>query len=97
MFERSSRKLGLDQAVLSDIGSTNTATAKLNAEEIDKLLKYGVYDLFRDEEEQDNLSKKFVDSSIDQILQKSATKVSYKDDKVKSVDGSSFAKATFQV
>ena len=97
MFERSSKKLGLDQAVLSDFGS-NAINTKLNAEDIDKLLKYGAYDLFRDEEEQNNLSRKFQDSSIDQILQKSAKKVNYAQNEEKSTQTeSTFAKATFQI
>ena len=58
MFERASKKLGLDQAVF----------AKENKAEIENLLKYGAYSIL---EEDSSKSQQFFESNIDEILQAS--------------------------
>ncbi len=85
MFERASMKLGLDQAVLSnmrsgrdggrssaadhgdgaDAGGNSKAANQLSKHDIDQLLKYGAYDIFKDDDE---AAKKFVEQDIEDIL-----------------------------
>jgi chromodomain-helicase-DNA-binding protein 7 len=64
MFERASKKLGLDQAVFS----------KDTKAEIENLLKFGAYSIL---EEDSSKSQQFFESNIDEILQTSARVVNY--------------------
>lgn len=51
MFERASKKLGLEQAVLGNLRGSDLSESKkpnLQVDEIDALLKHGAYDVFRD-------------------------------------------------
>ena len=64
MFERASKKLGLDQAVFS----------KDTKAEIENLLKYGAYSIL---EEDSSRSQQFFESNIDEILQTSSRVVNY--------------------
>mmetsp|Transcript_14484 Transcript_14484/g.14562 ORF Transcript_14484/g.14562 Transcript_14484/m.14562 type:complete len:239 (+) Transcript_14484:2658-3374(+) len=64
MFERASRKLGLDQAVF----------ARDNKAEIENLLKFGAYSIY---EEDSGRSQQFIESNIDQILQTNTRIVDY--------------------
>jgi superfamily II DNA/RNA helicase len=66
MFERASRKLGLDQAVLSNLGVSSDPTKALDDKEIDMLLKYGAYELFRTDTD-----KETDDLDLEKILEKS--------------------------
>lgn len=93
MFERASLKLGLDQAVLNQMEDSDgpavggKGKAALTSKEVDSLLKYGAYDIFRDE---DDAAQKFCEDDIDSILQR-RTKTIVQETK----EGSSFAKASF--
>ena len=91
MFEMASKKLGLDQAVLHDMGNESTSGPKLDKKEIDQLLKYGAYDLFQQDDEQ-----KFQEENIDQILNRAA-KVVWNPDTGENVNASSFSTATFDI
>jgi chromodomain-helicase-DNA-binding protein 7 len=62
MFERASRKLGLNNAVLNDLERSDK---QLNNEEIDQMLRLGAYGLIQDDEES---AKKFCEADIDTIL-----------------------------
>lgn len=64
MFERASKKLGLDQAVFS----------KDTKAEIENLLKYGAYSIL---EEDSTRSQQFFESNIDEILQTSSRVINY--------------------
>ncbi|KAH0798843.1 SNF2 family N-terminal domain containing protein [Histomonas meleagridis] len=89
MFERASKKLGLDHVIL-DGGEFNTQTP-MKADEIEKMLREGAYGIFNDDDtELDN----FCSADIDQILTKRATV--YKEDVVAG-GGSIFSKASFNV
>lgn len=71
MFERASKKLGLDHAVLSQIDSstekeTDTPKLKPKGSEIDALLRNGAYGLFKDEE--DDASRSFREADIDKVF-----------------------------
>lgn len=61
MFDRASMKLGFDKAVLEG----GNAKSKIEAEELDKLLRYGAYYAFEDDDKEDEKAK---DEDIDQIL-----------------------------
>jgi hypothetical protein len=63
MFDRASKKLGLEQAVMSQIQKSNQQI-KPDKKELDRLLKLGAYGLMDDDE----AAKKFTESSIDDIL-----------------------------
>jgi chromodomain-helicase-DNA-binding protein 7 len=64
MFERASRKLGLDQALFSKEGRT----------EIENLLKFGAYSILDDD---NSKSQHFVESNIDEILETKTRVVNY--------------------
>jgi chromodomain-helicase-DNA-binding protein 7 len=87
MFEKASRKLGLDHVVL-DGGDMNTS-APMKAAEIEKILRNGVYGVFQGDDQDID---RFCESDIDQILERCA-KVRITD--VISGGGSVFAKAQF--
>jgi SNF2 family DNA or RNA helicase len=86
MFERASRKLGLDHVVL-DGGEMNNKP--MQVAEIEEILRHGVHGIFNDD---DNEADQFCADDIDQILERRAT--SYTSDIV-SGGGSIFAKARF--
>jgi len=94
MFDIASKKLGLDQAILSDITvdgnelsnlTSSNHKSKFSVDEIDSLLRNGVYDVFNG----DNESQKFCEEDISQILTKRTTKI------VHGKTGSNFSKASF--
>ena len=98
MFERASMKLGLDQAVLHGMTSKVTKKDKdfqPSKEELDEILKYGAYDLFREEREgtSDAKSKQFGEEDIESILQK-AVHIEH-ESKSKNGFSSKFSVATF--
>ena len=104
MFMRASMKLGLDQAILSNMRSgTNKGEGenadgidpkKMSKKEIDDLLKYGAYDVFKDED--DTAATAFCQQDIEDILLKRSTLWSTGGNvnQEKHV-ASSFSKATF--
>jgi hypothetical protein len=68
----------------------------LDKKEIDDLLKFGAYDLFREEEKENEKEKKFYEEDIDQILNRSE-KVVWNESSAKVLGGaSSFSKASFR-
>jgi hypothetical protein len=85
MFECSSKKLGLDQAVLNQIEADNENSFVLDKNQLNSLLKFGAYDLTKD----DDKAKKFCEEDIDKILEK-ATVI-----RTEVAGMSSFSKATF--
>lgn len=88
MFERASLKLGLDQAVLNNV-EEGTGRPKFSAKEVDSLLKYGAYDIFRDD---DKASEDFREENIDQILERRTRTIVHEST---GVAGSTFSKASF--
>jgi hypothetical protein len=95
MFLKASLKLGLDHAVLGNMLSLSMKledpSRKDNSQEIDKLLKFGAYELLMDPDAEE-ASKKFCEEDIDEILEKRSTV--WKTDE--SSGGGTFSKATFQ-
>ena len=78
MFEKASKKLGLDQAVLTKMKSSSSSSSSstsnsnkipLNTKEVDELLKYGAYGAFDDTPGTDQ----YDEEDIDKILERSAT------------------------
>eukprot|EP00980_Cylindrotheca_fusiformis_P012454 scaffold3054_cov129-Cylindrotheca_fusiformis.AAC.18 len=106
MFHSASMKLGLERAVLSqqrdqgeeEEGSNSKSKSKTDreaqAKKIDSLLKKGAYDVFRDED--DDEAKQFMETDIDQLLERSSTTVTYGPNETKLSSGlGSFSKASF--
>lgn len=101
MFHKASMKLGLDRAVLAcarndadgddDVGETRSG---MQAKEIDELLKRGAYDVFREDDTEQN---EFVEADIDAIMKLRAHKVSYENITENSLSSSlgGFSKASF--
>ena len=91
MFNSSILKLGLDLSVLThqrqnieydgsiDVNPNNKSKPKskreMQAKEIDKRLKKGAYDVFWDED--DTESQQFMETDIDQLLERSSSTVTY--------------------
>ena len=108
MFHSASLKLGLERAVLSQnreqqnedsedaTKSTRASEREAQAKEIDNLLKKGAYDVFRDDDD-NNEAEKFMDTDIDQLLEKSSKKVTYGASSTSSLGSGlgSFSKASF--
>lgn len=105
MFHQASMKLGLDRAVLAharhekggggdENGNRPLDESKLTIKEIDELLKRGAYDVFREDDTEQN---EFVEADIDAILQRRSHKLIYDKNGISS--GSStlgtFSKASF--
>lgn len=106
MFHAASMKLGLDRAVLAhqrqqetdenqDTKSKSKSEREIQAKEIDELLKKGAYDVFRDDDDAE--AKQFLESNIDQLLERSAKKVTYGNTNQSSISSGlgSFSKASF--
>jgi hypothetical protein len=106
MLHSASMKLGLDRAVLAhqrlQEGESSEESKKKSkseraeqAKEIDQLLKKGAYDIFRDEDDAE--AKKFMETDIDQLLERSAKKVTYGTTNTSSISSGlgSFSKASF--
>lgn len=106
MFHSASLKLGLDRAVLAhqrqntnanEVSSKRKSRAEKEeqAKEIDLLLKKGAYDVFNDDD--DNEGQKFMDTDIDQLLEKSSRTVTYGAAATNSLSSGlgSFSKASF--
>lgn len=88
MFDRASKKLGLDHAILD--GGNTSAAGPMSAEEIEEILRKGVYGAFDD----DNTEiEKFCEADIDQILENRS--IVRKQDVVSGGE-SKFSKATFE-
>jgi len=106
-------KLGLERAVLSqqrenngegggeggdenNTGKKDKSDRVAQAKEIDELLKKGAYDVFRDDD--DGEAEKFMETDIDQLLERSSKKVTYDASATSSLGSSglgSFSKASF--
>jgi len=106
MFERASKKLGLDHALLNQLDQSDTkldkssggisgdqpARAKPKSSDVDALLRNGAYGLFS--EENDEASRKFCESNIDQILEARTQTIVHSQSPTEA-GVSSFGKASF--
>lgn len=96
MFHQASMKLGLDRAVLAharqEKSSDKESKYKLSAKEIDELLKKGAYDVFREDDTEQN---EFVEADIDSILQRRSHKLVYDGAKSNTASLGTFSKASF--
>ncbi|KAL7538247.1 hypothetical protein ACHAXR_009189, partial [Thalassiosira sp. AJA248-18] len=98
MFHMSSMKMGLDQAVLQGIENSGGKEI-MTKDEVEKLLKHGAYDIFK--EDQDGTSEKesndFVSQDIDSILARRAKTVVHENTGSNSTAaGGTFSKASFK-
>jgi SNF2 family DNA or RNA helicase len=90
MFQKASKKLGLDKAVVGTLATDNSMGQRVfggsaagdpnSALEIERLLRMGAYDVFDDKE--DKNSKEFNEEDIDSILSRSVTVLRYDDGSV---------------
>ena len=85
MFDRASQKLGLDHAVLESTKND------MSTEDMEKLLRYGAYHAFEDDDKE---SEKFGEQDIDSIISSSLT---IRHDNVVGGEGSTFSKAKFEL
>lgn len=108
MFERASKKLGLDQAVFTKMSSSSATTPSsstaddqsappasdvvLDKKTIDSLLKYGAYDLFR---EDDTAANRFYEEDIDRILERATVVRASTDSDTPTDNTLNFSKASF--
>lgn len=102
MFHQASMKLGLDRAVLAharnqghdqDAHQSSADTLKLSTKEIDELLKKGAYDVFREDDTEQN---EFVEADIDSIMQRRSHKLVYGDkSNTAAASLGTFSKASF--
>ncbi|KAI1731410.1 chromo (CHRromatin organization MOdifier) domain-containing protein [Ditylenchus destructor] len=87
MFDKASLKLGLDKAVLQNMGPKDTNN-QLSRKEVEDLLRKGAYGAVMDE---DNEGSKFSEEDIDTIMQRRTQTIRLEP----GVKGSTFAKASF--
>lgn len=105
MFHQASMKLGLDRAVLAHARieheeeerrhsqkKRNESSLGMGTKEIDELLKRGAYDVFREDDTEQN---EFVEADIDSILQRRAHKIVYDNTGAASSTLGNFSKASF--
>ncbi|EJK61181.1 hypothetical protein THAOC_18377, partial [Thalassiosira oceanica] len=98
MFHMSSLKMGLDQAVLQGIENSSDKGV-MSKEEVEKLLKHGAYDIFKEDEsgEGDKESNDFESQDIDSILARRAKTVVHDNTGSGSTAaGGTFSKASFK-
>ena len=88
MLDRASKKLGLDHALLDSVEISNNP--KLEAKEIEKLLRHGVYDIAKDD---DSAIDNFCAADIDQILDSHSKELSA----ALNQTSTNFTKAKFDV
>ncbi|KAF4691307.1 hypothetical protein FOZ60_015845 [Perkinsus olseni] len=94
MFDTASRKLGLEQALMS--GVTKNSTLHLSKEELNNLIKNGAYAAFSKNEEGDQeKSDQFVSATIDDILSSDRARTVTYGTVVSGGRKSAFSKATF--
>eukprot|EP00180_Rhodochaete_pulchella_P003546 Plantae.Rhodophyta-Rhodochaete_pulchella.ctg6157.p1 GENE.Plantae.Rhodophyta-Rhodochaete_pulchella.ctg6157~~Plantae.Rhodophyta-Rhodochaete_pulchella.ctg6157.p1 ORF type:complete len:1056 (-),score=215.73 Plantae.Rhodophyta-Rhodochaete_pulchella.ctg6157:35-2833(-) len=95
MFDRASKKLGLDHAVLQNMGveseskKNQNVLAEMKRDDIDSLLKKGAYDVFN---EDDSAAEAFSAEDIDHILERRTTLLKTG---AANAGPSAFSKATF--
>jgi len=102
MFHMSSLKMGLDQAVLQGIenGGVGEDGNNMTKEEVEKLLRFGAYDIFKDENDgtAEKESNEFIELDIDTILARRSKTVIHDSTcaMMSNSGGSTFSKATFK-
>lgn len=103
MLDRASKKLGLDKVVLamdtdrsSEFGGSGSKQT-LDKEEINALLKYGAYALYKkSDQETSEEERRLLEGDIDQILERSSTVIKFGSSETPTNNGpSTFSKATF--
>ena len=96
MFDVSSLKMGLDQAVLSGFESGTSGDGSLSKEEVERLLRLGAYGIFsEDKEGAEAESNNFVQQDLDTILERRARTVIHEKTGSQGGAGGTFSKARF--
>ncbi|GKZ01523.1 hypothetical protein MPSEU_001102900 [Mayamaea pseudoterrestris] len=101
MFHMASLKMGLDQAVLNGFEVGASGEGALSKEEIERLLRNGAYEIFKEDKEgkAEDESNEFIQQDIDTIMQRHARTVVHEgtNGTNRSAAGSTFSKASFKV
>ena len=111
MFRAASIKLGLDYAVMGGVKSNNASgmagisdksadnISSMSKKELENLLKHGAYDIFNEEKDGtgEKESQRFVEDSIDAILERSSVVVHGGNKQAQNAKAASagFSKASF--
>ncbi|CAN0188476.1 unnamed protein product [Ectocarpus sp. 6 AP-2014] len=96
MFKTASRKLGLDEAVLSGTRpQQKQKSIAPTAKEVEMLLKHGAYDVFREGDEGEAARKKFCEADIETILSRAVVVDHSKGGAEDGAPSNSFSKASF--
>ncbi|CAM9497967.1 unnamed protein product, partial [Ectocarpus sp. 13 AM-2016] len=96
MFKTASRKLGLDEAVLSGTRpQQKQKSIAPTAKEVEVLLKHGAYDVFREGDEGEAARKKFCEADIETILSRAVVVDHSKGGAEDGAPSNSFSKASF--
>ncbi|KAL7559116.1 hypothetical protein ACA910_017527 [Epithemia clementina (nom. ined.)] len=98
MFNLSSMKMGLDQAVLQGI-ENSSGDGALSKTEIETLLKHGAYAIITEEKDgkSEKASTEFVEQDIDSILERRTRTIVHDGSKGGRRGGGTFSKASFKV
>jgi hypothetical protein len=101
MFHMASLKMGLDQAILNGFEVGASGEGALSKEEVEKLLRNGAYEIFKEDKEgkAEAESNDFIQQDIDSIMQRHARTVVHevKGSETRSAAGSTFSKASFKI
>lgn len=84
MFMRSSKKLGLDHALLTNLEKGKGELEASDAHDINKLLRLGAYGVF---DEDDTAAKVFVEENIEEILKKRTKVITVQKESKEDEDG----------
>lgn len=98
LFNISSLKMGLDQAVLNGFEAGKSGQGTLTKEEVERLLREGAYSIFSEEKAcaAEAESSAFAEQDIDTILERRSRKVVYENTGSQSkAAGGAFSKARF--
>eukprot|EP00494_Astrolonche_serrata_P027703 UN27967 len=97
MFDRASKKLGLNAAIMSGFetkdGLPVGTTSKDQMSVMDKMLRFGAYGVFQDD---DSAATKFVESNIDDILEHNSHKINTSTEGTRKLGGINFSRTNFE-
>lgn len=109
MFDRSCKKLTMERKLIGGITESTSSSSSsssssemkkrtyisdMNTDDMDQLARYGAYDVFKNESEQEKRSKAFCESDIDSILSHS-TEVKYSSEQEATATTTSSSSASF--
>lgn len=99
MFHMASLKMGLDQAILNGIEVGASGEGALTKDEIERLLRNGAYEIFKEDKEGrcEDESNEFIQQDIDSIMERHSRTVKHDNTGIGGRAKSTFSKASFKV